>query len=238
MISNFSRFLLLILVLSSCTKSFDHLQDYINNFDAASDALVSCAASNGEDLSKSVIFYRSIPNSSNIQLWHSETYSQDLTNYSLVEDVTVESLFNGFMGKLEENINHGAVIVSFDVSDTVVYCKPIELLNQNQATVRNESITIDQTELLEPNFQWTNSTIDPNSIYFQLIVNTDSNLAVSGTYTYENQFQFYNLSNVVFNVTEEPNPMLKGNSNYQITLMQVSDNNWVHTISTKSFNTF
>ena len=50
---------------------------------------------------------------------------------------------------------------------------------------------------------------------------------ISGTYTYEPNFTFYDLSNVVLNITDTSSvPLLKENSTYTFTLMGVSEDNW------------
>ena len=48
--------------------------------------------------------------------------------------------------------------------------------------------------------------------------------------TYENQFQYYDTSNVVLNITEE-NPLeLTIDNSYKFTLMDVSEDNWVNAV--------
>lgn len=59
---------------------------------------------------------------------------------------------------------------------------------------------------------------------------------ISGTYTEQKHFQFYNLSNVVMNIHDvRPPPTLQTNATYTFTLMGVSEDNWVNLMAMKPF---
>jgi len=80
-----------------------------------------------------------------------------------------------------------------------------------------------------PKFSWEHNANGDNAIYFQIVSTVDDGL-LSGTYTFENQFQYYNTSNVVLNISEE-NPLgLTVDNPYKFTLMDVSEDNWVNTV--------
>jgi len=65
----------------------------------------------------------------------------------------------------------------------------------------------------------------------------DNNL-ISGTYTIEKTFTFYDLSNVVFNITDpNSNPTLEANQTYKFILMGVSEDNWINFFLEKEFIT-
>ena len=90
---------------------------------------------------------------------------------------------------------------------------------------------------MNPTFKWVDGSIKENVIYFQVISDEANNL-ISGTYTYEKEFTFYDLSNVVFNITDpNTNPELQPNSDYKITLMGVSEDNWVNLYMEEEFST-
>lgn len=239
MLIRYSFLIFLGSLLFSCTSPSDkNLQEYTSSFEAVKDNLVSCAASDPSNDNASIVFYKTIAGANNLRFWHSETYSEDLLDYTILDQLVADDLFNGFMGKYDTSIGNGSVILSLEKGDTLIYCKPIEILSKDQEALRDNDINIDQSDILNPSFDWPESTIDPSSIYFHLIVDSDDNEAISGTYSYENTFTFYMLDNVVFNVTEKSDPQLFVDKNYEITLMQVSDNNWVTKISTKVFSTF
>jgi hypothetical protein len=61
---------------------------------------------------------------------------------------------------------------------------------------------------------------------------------ISGTYTYDKFWLFYELSNVVLNIkVQDPPPVLHPNRKYTFTVMGVSENNWVNLIGEKTFIT-
>jgi len=61
---------------------------------------------------------------------------------------------------------------------------------------------------------------------------------LSGTYTADTNWNFYDLSNVTLNIRDvNPVPSLDSNSTYTFTLMSVSDDNWVTTFGQKEFKT-
>ena len=94
---------------------------------------------------------------------------------------------------------------------------------------------MDLSEPLQPTFTWQDESPNDNIIYFQIVSDENGN-ALSGTYTTERSFQFYELDNVVLNVTP-PNttPTLEVGKTYDFTLMGVSSENWVNVIMDKRF---
>ena len=79
-----------------------------------------------------------------------------------------------------------------------------------------------------PSFAWPGEPGD-NVIYFQLL--TDGNdRVVSGTYTTEPRFTFYETINVVLNVSPgtPPTSLPASGGPYRMTVMGVGENNWVN----------
>ena len=86
-----------------------------------------------------------------------------------------------------------------------------------------------------PRFTWVDSAVAENVIYFQVISDVANNL-LSGTYTIEKTFQYYNTSNVTLNITRElPPAELEVGKNYNFTMMGVSTDNWVNLVIQKPF---
>lgn len=81
-----------------------------------------------------------------------------------------------------------------------------------------------------PLFSWENDLVGDNAIYFQ-IVSDINDTVLSATYTFESNFQYYNTSNVVLNVTEGIPPDFMVNEAYNFTLMDVSEDNWVNVLT-------
>ena len=70
-----------------------------------------------------------------------------------------------------------------------------------------------------------------------MVTDAQNNL-LSGTYTYEKLFTYYNLENVVLNVTRENPPSLLSNNSYSFTMMGVSLDNWVNLVIQKDFHRY
>ena len=81
-----------------------------------------------------------------------------------------------------------------------------------------------------PIFTWPDNLVGDNAIYFQIVSN-DNNDLLSGTYTKENQFQYYKLDNVTLNITQQNPPSLQNGITYKFTLMDVSTDNWVNAVT-------
>ena len=90
---------------------------------------------------------------------------------------------------------------------------------------------------MTPRFSWEDGIIDESVIYFQ-IISDEANNFISGTYTFEKEFTFYDLSNVVLNITDTTStPTLEPNQDYKFTMMGVSEDNWVNLFIEKEFTT-
>ena len=85
-----------------------------------------------------------------------------------------------------------------------------------------------------PIFEWQDGVFDDTAIYFQAVLTENDDL-LSATYTFDKNFQYYNLDNVVLNITEEEPPSLEQAFNYGFTLLAVSEDNWVNLFSTIPF---
>ena len=94
-------------------------------------------------------------------------------------------------------------------------------------TLWNDEVVIVETPPNMPVFRWEDNAVGDNAIYFQVISDSQNNL-LSGTYTYENLFQYYNTDNVVLNVTTQTPPDLVPKASYNFTLVDVSSDNWVN----------
>lgn len=206
-----------------------------------SDDLVACAASTlvlSMDFPPvhTMVYYKTVEGQGDIKVWYSEAFSQDFSKY---QEITVNDvrIHNNFMGSALMNLQSGSIIVSTSTEDEFIYSKPIEILSDEITTVIHTDVEVDLANGLNPFFTWPESTVDSESIYFHLIVDMVNDDAITGTYSYENTFTFYDLNNVVFNVTEKENPELLSNTNYLMQVMHVSDNNYVTKITRAEFTT-
>ena len=223
------------------------LQDHIDNNPMLTpfNELVACAAGGQPDFLEDVAFPLNIflyPELEAHTFRYYETSTDDadpldLSLYNVIE-TDREALFNGFLLRYPRPQPDRDVWarVSFINGDTLWYSKAIKLKTNDQPTdFSPDFCQVDLSTPLEPTFTWTESEFGENTIFFHVISDSEDN-AFSGTYTEEKRFQYYNLDNVVFNVTRtgQPQPLELG-SNYSFTLMGVSSDNWVNFIAQKSF---
>lgn len=224
------------------------LQDYIAeqaNLPAHNE-LIACAAGGQsgllDDAAVSMILKPHYLGISDLRYYESASADidpQDLSQF-VEKEAEEAALFNGFLHrfKLPTPASDRWARVSFIANDTLWYCKAVKLKFHEQASVFNADwCSVDLNEPTEPHFTWEEGTSQNNIIFFQ-VVSEQNGQAISGTYTHDLTFQFYDLSNVVLNVTHPgPMPTLLPNENYQFTVMGVSEDNWVNLMVQKDFST-
>jgi hypothetical protein len=233
--------LFIVLFLLSCSTDAENilaptLDSTLASKKVVIDNVIACAASNANDDLISVFFY---PRSGTTNFTYFETVDEtvdknDFENYIPVE-VPLRDVFNGFMKKFEVAAsNEKWVIIAFDEAGKTHLSNPIRLKQNTKPTefiTQNVSID-DSTDM--PLFSWEDGIYNDTKIYFHVISDEIDNL-LSGTYTFERNFQYYNLENVVLNVTPGMPPALKSGSSYNFTLLGVSEDNWVNLFSERAF---
>lgn len=230
-----------LLVLTSCLTDNDDvlqntLQAYILNKPTEKGAVIACAASD-KDTNEILTFYYPEAGASNIRFYETETVQIDKNDFSKYNQVPLQSepFFNGHLGKFTQaSANEKWIIVTFQLDGEIKISNPIRCKLNSKPTVWTDVVTIDQSNSKMPNFLWQNNAVGDNAIYFQVISDVQNNL-LSGTYTYDNYFQYYNTSNVVLNVTAQTPPELIVGNDYNFTLMDVSEDNWVNLVILKTF---
>ena len=199
--------------------------------------VIACAASKSGDDNTSYIFYYPIPDATEIRYFETSSIDDDKNDFSLYNEKKLdsESIFNGYLGRFVRNSSTESwCIVTYKSNGKFHKSNPIKLKNQTLPTEWTDSVSIDESASLEPKFTWEDGAIKENTIYFQVVTNSDNDL-LSGTYTYDKWFQYYDLSNVVLNVTRETPPALVLDNEYNFTMMGVSEDNWVNLVIQKTF---
>lgn len=235
-------YFIVVLICISCTKEdlevYSNLEEYIslqNNIDQID--VIACAASDRLDSEKTFIFFYPVIGASDIKYFETKNTEADKNDFSLYTEVNLrkEPVFNGYLERfVRESDVEVWCVVTYEVNGVLRTAQPIRLKHQTKFTEWIESVSIDNSDVLQPIFSWNDGNIDENEIYFQVLSDARNNL-LSGTYTYDRWFQYYNLQNVVLNVTRETPPDLMLNNNYNFTLMAVSIDNWVNLVIQKEF---
>lgn len=246
--------LLFVLLSSStlwygCTESDSRILDerilseYIAiNEDRELDDLIACAAGKSDgfpsvDESPTSVFFYPIAGATDFRYFEAEDIadSLDFSKYVIKELVAVP-VFNGYLWKFNNTEFEGERmgVVSYKTDNKLHVCTPIRLKTYVKPTEINNNLLTVSENGVSPQFTWQDGSIIESVIYFQVISDSSSNL-VSGTYTYDKVFTFYDLENVVLNISPtNPVPSLS-NGRYTFTMMGVSEDNWVNLLIEQDF---
>ncbi len=213
------------------------LEAFANELEVVSDNVIACAASNENDDLISVFLYPR-DGAANIQYFETETADvdkNDFKNYT-PRQLALKDVFNGYLMKFEVAVlAEKWVIVSFDENGKRHLSNPIRLKQNTKPTeYLPQNIAIDSSSTM-PNFTWQDGAYDDTKIYFQVLTDSENNF-ISGTYTFEKNFQYYILNNVVLNITKGNPTALQSGKTYGFSLLAVSEDNWVNQFSQVPFS--
>jgi len=249
-----NRILLAVIFLFafSCKKKDERkldeniLSEYLEiNCDLERGDIVACAGGReggliGTANEPTDVFFYPVEGATEFRYYEADNLSDslDFSKY-VAKSLDDEPMFNGYLWKFNNTIFSGERmgIVTYKTPSKIHICTPIRLKTNVKPTETNPDLGSVTENGITPSFSWSDGMIEENVIYFQIISDLDNNF-ISGTYTVETNWTFYDLSNVVFNVTDpESNPMLEQNQTYKFTMMGVSEDNWVNLIIEKEFET-
>ena len=248
-------YLFFFLVMLGCKDSESlvlepFLEDYITSnevFPLVRDSLIACAFGSDsklmadDDFPLSILFY---PEGNATDFRYFETESADIDPEDLSQycrkDLPHSPIFNGYLRRFERAALDKNIWarVSYIKDGNLHISNAIRLKYNDKPSETNPSLlTIDQSENLSPIFSWLDGVIPENAIYFHAVLDSNNDL-ISGTYSFDRQFQFYDLSNVVLNIRAiNPPPTLQQNEEYTFVLMGVSLDNWVNLFIEQPFTT-
>jgi len=166
--------------------------------------------------------------------------SSDLSHYAYRRPLGARNVANGFFEVLPmvqpaagtfERMIVARVIGPKIYLSNVIFIKGEDTLT---ATLRG-ALAVENASSGNPGFSWPTAPGD-NVIYFQLLTNGNDRV-VSGTYTTEPGFTYYQTDNVVLNVSPgtPPASLPASNGPYRMTVMGVGANNWVNFIRDTEF---
>jgi len=245
----------LIFLINACKKETtvvkydtsnlsDYLKSEINHY-TLTQQLIACAAStDSDDPEQSTypvsIFYYPIDGAFDIRYFEMIVSEDDQNNYEnyTLNNLPQVSVFNGYLGRFKSSVSQDTwCIITYKTLGKLHICNPIKIKHYSQPTLFAPQVINVQNNGVQPKFTWVDSTSMNNAIYFQVVSDAYDNL-ISGTYTYDKHWEFYDLNNVVLNIRDvNPIPSLSNTTNYNFTLMGVSVDNWVNIIGSKGFVT-
>jgi hypothetical protein len=247
-ISRVSLFVLVLVLISSCAKDkiASDLERFVNeNSELSTDYLIACAGGNnsefmGDSEHPISIFYYNVDGASEAKLFELKGEGLDPNDYGNYEASSLNStsLFNGRMGHFKSPAINSEkwFIVCYTTASKLHISDPIVVLASSLPTVEISNNIVLTENGITPSFDWSNDPTEGNVIYFSLISDSAENF-ISGTYTEVKYWQFYDLSEVVLNVTPVQNPSLSPNEMYSYLNMGVDEDNWVRSMGTQTFST-
>jgi len=205
------------------------LDAFTEDVEIVLDNVIACAASNEDETTISVFLYPR-EGASNIQYFETESAAVDKNDFKAYrpKSFPLTDVFNGYLKKFDlPDTEEKWVIVSFDEDGKRHLSNPIRLKQKTKPTeYLPEKVMIDSTSTM-PIFSWQDGMYTDTKIYFQVVTDA-TNKFLSGTYTFDKRFQYYNLDNVVLNITRDSPPELLSNTTYGFSLLAVSEDNWVN----------
>ncbi|QNM85547.1 hypothetical protein H9W90_00015 [Polaribacter pectinis] len=221
-------------------KSFvpRNLEEYVAaNSTSVQEEIIAFGASANGSTSFSYIYYYPIEGATEVRYYETENATvngNDLSNYRRVFLSTAE-VFGDKMSRFSRTNSEDSWAIVTYLSDGKFHkSNPIRLKNQSKSTEWLREATIDFTESLKPKFSWADGQILENTNYFQVVTNAEDTF-LSGTFTEVKEFQYGETTNVTSTINTTTPPVLILNTDYNFTLIGLSDDNWVNLVIQKSF---
>ncbi len=203
----------------------------------AIDTVIACASSSKLDNHIAITYVYPRVGTTGLSYYETINATVDKNNYTNYRKIDIESsdVFNGYIKKFTRStMQEKWVIITFFEDGILHLSNPIRLKHHTKPTEFLNMVDINRKTEQMPIFLWNDGVHKDNRIYFQ-VVSDNKNDLLSGTYTFEKQFQYYNLENVILNITTEMPPQLHPMNSYNFTLMGVSEDNWVNLFIEKGF---
>lgn len=238
-------FFFMCLAIFSCSEDTDitvprNLQEYIDvSANVEEQAVVACAANAEANTSLTYIFYYPEEGATDVRYYELTDNTLDETlfvNYRR-ESLSSEAVFGGKLARFSRSSDTESwCLVTYVKEGVLRISEPIKLNNISKSTEYSDDVTVKYKTTTEPNFTWSDGTIDENVIYFEVISDEENNF-ISGTYTTDKFFQYYDESNVLENpkINTAAPAELEEDEIYNFTMMGVSEDNWVNLIIEEQF---
>lgn len=229
-------FLVVLFTLWGCNKAdedvtFSNLHELMQYYNySENDEVIACAGNASNSDSVNVFFYPS-EGATDFRYFEALTSSDGnvYSNYNEI-NLKLENLLNRYLKAFKRDGNTEAWgIVTFMLDGKLHASNPIRFKQLHKKTeYNNDLLTIDFASSKSPKFNWQDGKISENEIFYELVMNSNKDV-LSATYTYEKMYTYYDVSNVVLDLTNPspPEPLNVG-EDYAIAVMGVSIDNWIN----------
>lgn len=206
--------------------------------------LIACAAGGHvgfmiEGAAPTSVFFYPVEGATDFRYFETDSLSADPADYTLYKEVKKEvaPVFNGYLRRFVTDYTDRDtwVVVTYLTEGNLHMSGHVRLKITTKPTEFNPGLLAVETASGKPVFAWEDGRTPENAIYFEVVSDLENNL-ISGTYTHDRNWTFYDTSNVTTNIRDvTPPPSLISGQNYNFTLMAVSQDNWVNLIIRKEF---
>jgi hypothetical protein len=236
-------FLLICISICSCSEDTDitvprNLQEYIDESSNVEEkAIFAYAANAPSNTSLAYIVYYPEEGASDIRYYELSAATLDKTVFANYRRQSLVST-DVYGGKLQRFSRSGSLeswcLVTYVIQGILRISEPIKLNNTSKSTVYSDDVSINYKTTLEPNFSWEDGARNESVIYFQVISDEEEDF-ISGTYTEDTFFQYYDETNVTLNINTAIPKNLVEDEVYNFTMMGVDEDNWVNIIIEEQF---
>lgn len=215
-----------------------NLEEYVaENSDKTLDSLIAFASSANGNKEQTFIYFNSITGAFDYRYYETENTSVDKTNFSnykrrsLPESTVFGSKLRRFTHASSDEV---WCLVTYITEGKLHISTPIKTQNNTKATAYSTEVEIIETAPLMPVFNWTDIAFDDTTTYFQAVSKND-NTFLSGTFTTEKTFQYYNEANITGKIHTVTPENLVTEATYKFALFGISEENWVGKVIQTSF---
>jgi hypothetical protein len=215
-----------------------NLEEYValNTDKSVATALAFGGSANGNKEETYIYFYP-IEGAFNYRYYETENTSLDPTIFSNYKrrNLIDTPQFGGKFRRFSHTSSDAVWCVVTYITDGKLHIsEPIKTENNSRETEWTTEVDITYSETLKPKFTWTDGIFAENETYFQVFTQDDDTF-LSGTFTSEKTFEYYNESNITSKIhTNEP-PNLVLDADYKFFLFGLSADNWMNLVIKKTF---
>jgi hypothetical protein len=215
-----------------------NLKEYVAlNSEKEIDTLFAFAGNANGNKQETYIYFYPIEAAYEYRYYETENAMADPTEFANYKRRNLSHIAQ-FGGKLRRFSNTSSdelwCLVTY-LADGKLHMSPaIKTKNLTRTTVWSTNIEPTYPEVLKPVFTWSDTSFEESVQYFQVFTENDD-VFLSGTFTTETTFQYYNESNVVDKIHTETPASLVIDDTYKFYVYGLSVDNWVNFIIQKSF---
>lgn len=236
-------FLVFIAAFFSCSEDADstvarNLQEYIDqNSNKEFATFTAFAANAAGNQALSYIFYVPEQGATDIRYYEmvdADAATNDFTNYRR-KSLSSASVFGGKLGRFSRSGETETWCLVTCVVDGKLHISDLILLkNKSKTTQYTNDVSITYTTTTTPKFIWQDAATTEQDTYLQILTDNKDNF-ISGTYTKQQTFQFYDESNIVASLNETTPNALVADEIYNFTMINIGEDNWVDLIIEEQF---